>query len=137
MPFFNSPNENQPEMALPEKRKRKLNPKLISEDNVHEEAVKRRKATATKAPTRKEVPVAQKRAPSPQPESVVESDVETEPVDTASRGGSVREPSIVGARHSVEIEEIDDSDIEEVGLQEETDEQELGKLDNHTLEHPD
>ena len=131
------------DMELPAKRKRTLNPKLTSEDNVHEDAVKRRRAHQTTTTTKQssqpypattrgeETAAARQRAPSAQP-SDIESDADTAMVDTAAPSSSSdHEPSIVEGRCSVEIEEI--------SLQEESDEQELGKLVpvNHTLEDPE
>jgi hypothetical protein len=46
MAAFSKPNQassDHPDPSLPAKRKRTINPKLISEDNVHEDAVKKRK----------------------------------------------------------------------------------------------
>ena len=128
MASFEKPADNQLDMTLPTKRKRTLNPKLMSEDNVHEDAVKRRRAqqvttakqslhSATKRSKEIEVARAQQRAPSPQPET----DRDTEKVEVTSSSGSDCEASNVRARSSVEAEEI--------GLQEESDEQELGKLE--------
>ena len=113
MALFNKPTDNQLDMTLPTKRKRTLNPKLMSEDNVHEDAVKRRRAQQVTA--KQSLHVAQQRAPSPHPET----DRDTEKIDVTSSSSSDCESSVVEARSSVEVEEID--------LQEESDEQELGK----------
>ena len=106
--------------VLPAKRKRTLNPKLTSEDNVHEDAVKRRKAQ--QSTTQRQTPGAskekvQRRASTPPP-SVIELDDDTEMVDEESSISGDDEQS-VEARVEVEIEDT--------GLQEETDEQELGQ----------
>ena len=127
---MNHPLDTQP--ALPAKRKRTLNPKLTSEDNVHEDAVKRRKAqqltnqrptpgtSKEKVRRRASTPPPSPRRASTPPPSVVDFDNDTEMVaeDSESSDSSDSEPSSV--------------EIEETVLQEETDEQELGKLDSCT-----
>jgi hypothetical protein len=117
---------------LPSKRKRFLNPKLMTEDNVHEDAVKRRKAAETSSETEKMAATKtqpttrtsvdtqgakKKTASSP----VVESDTDTE---IELLGGSNSDKESDSEPIIFELEGTEPLDTEEAS--EEMDEQELG-----------
>ncbi len=151
MPTFSKPAESSSSgPKLPMKRKRTLTSKITDEDNVHEDAVKRRKlaqltqhaqptTSGTKPPKQ---PIAQSSKPKlPNRQPSVEA-VEEEEDNTYQNAGQPRNPGAIleevedrseggfFSRLSSEGQEERESDSEEEGseLQEETDEQELGNL---------
>ena len=177
MVSFSKPIRSSPEETLPAKRKRTLNSKLTSEDNVHQDVVKRRKlelhTTQQKNSTSKNLfhPSTQNPKPSVATSKQHSSSrqVSVEEVDddvNESDGTSARATSTYASppKKPNVLEQIDDSDdgieyigvvgtrlggasqdpiqpfldndangedeleLEEDELQEETDEQELGKL---------
>ena len=142
MPIWNSPEE-----TLPAKRKRTLNSKLTTEDNVHQDAVKRRKLQAAQ---RKSSTPTQKSQTSKQQNSSCEVSVEevNDEDNHVSNAGPPKNPNAILEQSDGSDDEIEyvsrtvtpvpanDADGEEEGasekseeeLQEETDEQELGNL---------
>jgi hypothetical protein len=149
-PIRDYPDENRE--TLPAKRKRTINPKLISEDNVHQDAVKRRRqhgqhpnpalhsatqnpktSVTEKPPYSRHAPVEEhddddnRVFPNPAPRN-------PRPIPEASESS---DDEIEILKHTpVHVDVTDDSEEEgeevqvgeEEALQEETDEQELGKL---------
>src|SRR5258706_603258 len=101
---------------LPAKRKRTLNPKLTSEDNVHHEAVKRRQELQSQTKTSGTASHSSRQA------SVEAVDNPKDRV--CHNAGHPKNPKSI-------LEATDDK--EDAELQEETDEQELGKCTIHTV----
>jgi hypothetical protein len=131
IPLFNMNHPLDAHAALPAKRKRTLNPKLTSEDNVHEDAVKRRKAQQLTTQQRRTPGTSkekvQSRASTPPPSVVdLDDDANTEMADEESSDSDSSDNVDDGVEVAIEIEDI--------GLQEETDEQELGQLETCTLD---
>jgi hypothetical protein len=142
MPIWNSPEE-----TLPAKRKRTLNSKLATEDNVHQDAVKRRKFQTAQQKTG--IPTQNSQTSKQQNSSRQVSVEEVNDKDNHVRhAGPPKNPNAILEQSDSSDDEIEyvsrtvtpvpanDADGEEEGasekseeeLQEETDEQELGNL---------
>jgi hypothetical protein len=131
---FSKPVRKSSAETLPVKRKRTLNPKLASEDNVHQDAVKRRKLNAQAASTSKNLtPKPATYSSSRQPSVEEEDDVD----DHATiHAGPPKNPNNIlensdGSDDDDEIVVIEDPKENE--KEEETDEQELGNLKLYSI----
>jgi hypothetical protein len=102
---------------LPAKRKRTLNSKLTSEDNVHRDAVKRRQLEGMQSSANTSVTANH---------SSRQASVEAINDHVHHNAGPPKNPKSI-------LEGTDDESDEDSGLQEETDEQELSKATIHTL----
>jgi hypothetical protein len=90
---------------LPTKRKRTLNPKLTSEDNVHEDAVKRRKRDATQSIQSTQSTSSHKSIPHTSRSASVEMDAEDDENFLLWNAGRPRDPNAI-------LESVDEEEYE-------------------------
>ena len=145
-----------PDLDVPNKRKRKVNPKLLDDDNVSSDAVKRRKVEALKSTTRAQISTSATAQSSSRPQS---SQPTAQSIPSTSRQASVEavhdegditcynagtprnsstilesvddnDDDIYEAQHATDAQQVKEKETEELA---ETDDDELGKTSFRTL----